>query len=136
MAIVDISSLSIGTQVSFQTKHEHDNNVYSGTIIGVGSYNVVKSMMDILPYYQAVKQVVPSMAPMTELNYFILEYSQDESARVFVCAYDWVRDDTVSIISLKQYFDIRIYNEDDSKLKVVLDLLQAHNFTCTEVPNV
>ena len=135
MAIVDISSLSIGTQVSFQTKHNHDNNVYEGTIIGVGSYNVVKSMMDILPYYQAVKQTVTSIAPMTELNYFILEYSQDDSAKIFVCAYDWVKDDTVKVISLKQYFDIRIYNEDYSKLQDVLDLLQAHNFTCTEVPN-
>ena len=134
MAIVDISSLSIGTQVSFQTKHEHDNNVYEGTIIGVGSYSVVKSMMDILPYYRAVKQTVTTMAPMTELNYFILEYSQDKNVKVFVCAYDWVKNDTVKVISLKEYFDIRIYNESYDRLQDVLDLLQAHNFTCTEVP--
>ena len=135
--LVNIAALSIGTNVSFETVHSHDNNIYEGTIVGTGSYNVVKSIMDILPYYQAVKQVKPDIDDMVNLNYFILEYYQeDQGSKLFVCAYDWVKEETVKVISLDKYFDIRIYNEDeDTQLPNILSLLQAHNYNCSKVPS-
>ena len=136
--IVNIASLPIGTTVSFQTVHKHDNNIYEGTIVGTGSYNVVKSIMDILPYYQGVKQSLPDMEPMTNLNYFILEYFQESvGSRLFVCAYDWVKEGTVKPIYTDKYFDIRIYNEDEeTQLPNILSLLQAHNYNCSKTPVV
>lgn len=135
--MVNIASLPIGTTVSFQTYHDHDNNIYEGTIVGTGSYSVVKSIMDILPYYQAVKQTLSDMEPMNSLNYFILEYYQEDTgSNLFVCAYEWVKEETVKVISLDKYFDIRIYNEDEAtQLPNILSLLQAHNYNCSKTPS-
>ena len=133
MAIVQISSLSIGTQVSFKTLHPSDNNLYEGTIVGRGQYSVVKSLMDILPYYQMVKKAKPDMAPMEELDYFILEYSQEGLATNFVCANDWVNTTSVKIIQLDQYFDIRVYNRPTSEIDTVLGLLGSHGYVCSSL---
>lgn len=132
--LIDVASLPIGASVSIKTHHKHDNNIYEGTIIGTGSYNVVKSIMDILPYYQGVKQNLPDMEPMTSLNYFILEhYQEDVGSRLFVCAYDWVKE--AYEIALDEYFDIRIYNvREDKELNNILSLLQAHNYNCAKSP--
>ena len=133
MALVDISSLNIGTQISFKTQHPNDNNLYEGTIAGFGNYNVVKNIMDLLPYYQSVKKKIPTLAPMEQLSYFILEYRQDDLARTFVCAFDWVNTSSVKVISLVKYYDFRVYNIEHSEVDTVIKLLQAHGYSCNEI---
>ena len=133
MAIVDINSIEIGTQISFKTINPTDNNVYEGTVVGFGTYSVAKNSMDILPYYQAVKKGQPNMAPIDQLQYFILEYLQEGSVGIFVCAKEWVERSTLQIISLQEYFDIRIYNRPQSEVTTVLTLLQSHGYSCNQI---
>ena len=137
--ITDIRSLEMGTDISFTTKHTADGNTYQGTLIGFGNYSVVRSLMDILPYYQGVKKAVPDLAPMTELEYFIIEYLQEDivdgskSTKTFVCAFDWVESSSVTVISLREHFDIRIYNRPASEAAKVVELLQSHGYTCNKL---
>lgn len=139
--VTNIRSLELGTDISFKTHHTADGNTYEGTLIGFGSYNVVRSLMDILPYYQGVKKAIADLAPMTELEYFIIEYLQEdivdgsEITKTFVCAFDWVVDSSVEVISLKQHFDIRIYNKPESEAAKIVALLQSHGYTCNKVEN-
>lgn len=140
-ATINIRNLEMGTDISFKTWHTSDGNTYQGTLIGFGNYSVVKSLMDILPYYQGVKKAINSLAPMTELEYFIIEYSQENivdgsnMTKTFVCAFDWVQESSVELISLKEHFDIRIYNKPESDAAKVVELLQSHGYTCNKLEN-
>lgn len=139
MTKAEFRALPLGTQISFKTYHTSDYNTYEGTLVGFGSYSVVNPLMDILPYYQGVKKSIIDLEPMTELDYFILEYLQEDIVdgsqitKLFVCAIDWLQMSTVQQISLKESFDIRIYNKPETEASKVIALLQAHGYTCNKI---
>lgn len=137
----ELVNLEMGTQIAFRTYHTADSNLYEGVIVGRGSYSIVNPLMDILPYYKGVQKAIPDLKPMTELEYFIIEYSQTDitdgsrSTKLFVCAYDWVNLSDTKIISLKEHFDIRIYNRPSSEAAKIIQLLQSHGYTCNKIDN-
>lgn len=139
MTYDELLNLEMGTQVSFKTYHTADHNTYEGTIVGRGSYSIVNPLMDILPYYKGVQKSIIDLKPMTELEYFIIEYTQEnivdgsESTKMFVCAYDWVQLASMKVISLKEHFDIRIYNRPSSEAAKIIELLQSHGYTCNKL---
>lgn len=132
-SLVDINSLQLNQQISFKTQHMSDNTVYEGIIVGFYTYDVAKTYYDLVPYYQVVKKSLPNIAPIETLTYFMLQYTQGDKKAIFVCAKEWVLLSSLKIIELNQKFDIRIYNQPETEVQTILELLQSHGYSCTRV---
>ena len=127
---VDLDTLKAGDTILFRSKNTIDNVQWTCKINGICQYSVVRNMStDLLPYYQAVKQVVPIMEPLENLTYFILEYYQDGKTSTMILAKEWIEPTSVSLISINSYIDFRIFDIDTSDITTVLNLLKANGFT-------
>jgi hypothetical protein len=128
--LVDLTTLPLGTNVSFTCVHPSDQTVYEGKIIGRGTYSLVRAIEgDLVPYYREVAKTLTSMAPYTELTYLTLEYQQDGQVMNVVRAIEWIAPASVKVINPKQSFNITVYNrEKEIDGQTVIDLLQSHGF--------
>lgn len=130
MSIVDLDTLSVGDTITFRSINPLDNVLWNGTIVGVGTFDVVANMQrDLVPYYQEVKKVKSSMDPIDKLTFFILNIYQDGKSSKLIMAKEWILESSVQKIVVNSYFDIRIYDiESDSNAETILTLLRANGF--------
>ena len=132
MPIVELKDLKIGDIISFQSKEIHDVSTKVGTIKAIGAYDVIKDVViDIVPRYQAMRKQFPSMAPITELEFFVLELTQDDKTTKYAIAKEWIEVTSVQVIEIQKTFKIVLYDIVESQIIEALDLLRMHNFKCS-----
>lgn len=136
MAIVNPTDLKVGDNVSFTSINPRDSVTWTGEIIAIGKYNAVKNIEDLIPYYNEVKKVLPSMEPYTELTYIVLNYYQDNKTNEKVFALPWLNLSSIKILDTDKYFYIKIYDRDTTEVQGVIDLLTAHEYKCSWVKNI
>lgn len=136
MAIVNPTDLKVGDNVSFTSINPRDSVTWTGEIIALGKYNAVKNIEDLIPYYNEVKKVLPSMEPYTELTYIVLNYYQDGKTNEKVFALPWLNPSSIKILDTNKYFYIKIYDRDTTEVQGVLDLLTSHEYKCSWVKNI
>lgn len=130
MALIDFDSLKIGNQISFKTHHPQDNTTWEGIITGFGNYDLAKSYSDLVPYYQSIKKIIPTMKPIDQLTYLFLTYQQNGKSTASIFAKDWIIDSSLKLITLDEQFDIRIYGVPLSEAATIIDLLNSHGYSC------
>ena len=136
MAIVNPTDLKVGDNVSFTSINPRDSVTWTGEIIALGKYNAVKNIEDLIPYYNEVKKVLPSMEPYTELTYIVLNYYQDDKTNEKVFALPWLNPSSIKVLDTNKYFYIKIYDRDTTEVQEVLDLLTSHEYKCSWVKNI
>lgn len=136
MAIVNPTDLKVGDNVSFTSINPRDSVTWTGEIIALGKYNAVKNIEDLIPYYNEVKKVLPSMEPYTELTYIVLNYYQGGKTNEKVFALPWLNPSSIKILDTNKYFYIKIYDRDTTEVQGVLDLLTSHEYKCSWVKNI
>lgn len=134
--IVDLSTLAINTTISFKTLNAYDQNTWRGTITGSGNYNLVKTLTDLLPYYQQVKKSVPNLANIEDLNYLVFDMyenaiSTTTNRRVF--AKEWIDPSSVKIVDVRQHIDIRIFNVTSADQQKIIDILADHSYSSSAI---
>lgn len=122
-----IDDVNIGDTISFKTKHPTDSNTYQGTVVGIGMYDTVKNIADLVPYYQRVRTKV-ELDPIEDLIYFVIQYQQDGKTTKSVFAKDYVEN--LEFIEIDKQFDIRIYDRIYDDVATAVELLRAHGFRC------
>ena len=90
----------------------------------------------MIPYYNEVKKVLPSMEPYTELTYIVLNYYQDGKTNEKVFALPWLNPSSIKVLDTNKYFYIKIYDRDTTEVQEVLDLLTSHEYKCSWVKNI
>lgn len=134
MPIIDLNTLAVGDTISFSSINPNDNVLWQGTIIGICGWAVVEHMQsDLLPYYRAVKKVLPEMDILDNLKFFVIRYSQGEKSGKLVMAQDWIEPSSVQKIDINQIFDIRIYDLPKDQIQTILDLLKSNSIKCAAV---
>lgn len=133
--MIDVNSLAIGQTIAFKTINQYDNVEWRGVIKGFGDYELISNMQDVLPYYQNVKKTNPSMAPITNLNYIVLDAYENvktinTNRRVF--AKEWIDPSSLKIINIYNYLDIRVLNVEADQLSTVLTILNDHGYSCAQ----
>ena len=127
MSMKTVDDIKIGKTISFKSKHPTDSNTYQGKVIGIGTYDTVKNLADLVPYYQRVATKV-DLPPMEDLEYIVIQYSQDGKVTKSVFAKDYL--DELEFIELDTVFDIRIYDRPYDDANKIVELLKANGFRC------
>ena len=122
-----IADAKIGDIVSFTTKHPTDNNIYQGTITGIGMYDTAKNIADLVPYYQRVRTEI-DLDPIEDLIYFVIQYTQDGKVTKSVFANDYVKD--LEFVEIDKQYDIRIYDKCYEDVITAVELLKAKGYRC------
>jgi hypothetical protein len=131
--IVDLETLKLGQIISFQSKEVHDLTTKTGTIKAIGGYDVIKDIvLDVVPRYQAIRKQFPSMAPIDELEFFVVELYQDGKTTKYAIAKDWIEPTSVQIIEQVRTFKVILYDVDERQINEALDLLRIHGFKCSK----
>ena len=127
--MVDLDTLVVGDTISFKSINPQDNVLWQGILTGICAYSVVQNMRtDLVPYYRAVKKLLPTMEPIEELTFFTFKIYQDGKSSTLIMAKVWIEPTSVQKIEINKMFDVRIYDLDAANATTVLNLLTANGF--------
>lgn len=134
--MISVNDIEIGQTISFKSISQYDNVEWRGVIVGFGDYNLIRSLQDILPYYQNVKKTKPDILPIDRLNYIILDVYENikttsTNRRVF--AKEWIDVSSLKIVNVHNHIDLRIFNVEQHQLQIILDLLNANGYSCGQL---
>ncbi len=134
MSVIDPSTLTIGQTVQFKSISDHDNVVWTGTILGICCYAAVVLTEDVVPYYKEVAKSYPELPQLDGLTFLQLSVSENgEQSRTRYFAREWIDTSTLKIVEDNTSFDIRVYDLDSAQSETILELLRSHGYTVAVV---
>ena len=96
----DILSLSTGTLVSFRSKNVNDTALWTGTLIGSGSYQLFPDKGDFTPYNEAIRQSDSTVSSdITSLHYFALMITNNGVSRQAIFTKEWIAPNSLTVLS-------------------------------------
>ena len=133
--ILSINELEIGQTISFKSISTYDTVEWRAKIIAFSDYELVKNLQDVLPYYQNVKKTNAGMLPIDKLSYMVLTVYENDlnisNRRVF--AKEWIDPSSLKLINLSNYIDVRIFDIEETKIQIILDLIFSNGYSCTRI---
>lgn len=134
--MINLNDLTIGQTIAFKSISQYDNVEWRGVIVGFGDYNLIRSLQDVLPYYQNVKKTKPDILPIDRLNYVILDVYENTKTTVTnrrVFAKEWMDVSSLKIVNVHNYIDVRVFNVEQNQLQTILDLLNSNGYSCGQL---
>lgn len=128
--IIDGKTIEVGTTIKFRTINSYDTNLWTGTIVAIGNYDVAKMYTDVVAYHQNVLKDTPELDPANTLTYLIIKTTED-IVRAF--AVDWIEVTTLVIVDTSNNINIIVYNVDSGEVDTILTLLRDNNYNAAEV---
>lgn len=127
---VDLKSV-----ITFRSKNAVDTVLWRGTLIGVGIYESIRSIMDPRSYNEAVRQVDPDVpSDATLLNYFtIIVDNGASSPTVMVFAEEWLEPGSLTVISLANKVKIQVEDPFNNSTQI-LSILANAGYSCKILP--
>lgn len=126
MAIESLDSIKVGDEIRFKTISPHDNVVWSGKVTAICGYAIARNFYDVDTYYADVKKYDNTVVDKEAAEYLIVQVKLSDSATSMVAfAKDWIDISTLEHIVTNDYYDIRIYNIDSSKVNDILNYIQT-----------
>jgi hypothetical protein len=127
--IVSVDDIKVGDTISYQTKNPHDAVTYQGKVTGICAWGVVQNLQgDLIPYYQSIKNEYRDMAPIEELEFFVLSVFQNNRTSTRVVAKEWIIPSSLIKLELANYLDFRIYDRTSDEAQEILNLLKSHGY--------
>jgi hypothetical protein len=121
--------IEVGTKLRFRTLASSDGVVWNGYVEAIARYPVARIVSDVARMHNEVLKDVPGLTPMQDQEYIILSTSDTDDPSIKVAfAIEWIDESTVAVIEVGNRFDIRIYDEPDANLAVILQLLAENGF--------
>lgn len=97
---IDILSLPTGTLVSFRSKNVNDTTLWTGTLIGSGSYQLFPDKGDFKPYNEAIRQSDNTVSSdITSLHYFALLITNNGVSRQAIFTKEWIADNSLKVLT-------------------------------------
>ena len=134
MALIDPSRISLGQEIRFKSRSDHDNVLWSGKVTGTYLYDQAQLMEDILPYYREVAKRVQDIPPIETLHFFSLKFMENgERSVVRLFATEYV--DASSLVINDIYSDLKfiVYGTPATEVTTILQLLRTHGYRCQRI---
>lgn len=117
-------NIVIGNTISFIPKYT-GAVLTIGKVAGILSYDVAKTLGDIVAVHAAVKQADPTVGDVADQEFFALVI--DGKTSVFADA--WITSGSLSVVNEAVYTDLRVYGVDSNTLSTLKAYMQTGGYT-------
>jgi len=126
------SSVKVGDHIKFSIADD-SVNVYTGTVVGVASFQVAKSMgTDLAARHEQVRAALTAqdksdISSVVDQQFLIVDIGD---IRPLVIAFEWITGGAVEVIELGATYTIKLVNTSKEKAQEALNILRANGISC------
>ena len=123
-----VTEAMINTKISFLSKNETDDVVWTGTVLGLVTYKIAKTYGDVVSYRAAVAQVDELIPAVEELSYFIIQLDDVEGTPSKIFASEFISEGSLEAIDQQVTVLIELRDLATNTHTDVLTILRANGY--------
>lgn len=132
-----VTESMINTLISFQSKNATDDIVWRGTVMGLITYPIARTYMDVVSYHGAVQQADPLIAAKEDLSYFLIKLDDVETTPLMVFASEWILESSLEAINQQVKVRLDVWDlATNSPHTDILTILRANGYKYVKIVSI
>lgn len=134
MALLDPSRISLGQNIKFKSRSDHDNVLWTGKVTGTYLYDQARLMEDVLPYYREIAKRIENFPPIETLHFFSLQFMENgERSVVRLFATEYIDASSLTVDDIYSDLTFIVYGTPVTEIPTILQLLRTHGYRCQQI---